>query len=249
MRNLTVIRLPDLRAWLVLLLMLLTLSAIRLLTPAPEALPALAPAMFGQSIVIDPGHGGADPGKTGESGEHEAVINLAVALKLAEYCRAAGAEVTLTREGASALASPKREDMQARVELARQAEADIFISLHCNSFISGRGEHGAQIFYQRGNPEGKLLADTLQAEIKLTLNNTERVALPHADSYLLKNIGGAAVVCEMGFLSNAEEESLLNDADYQWQMAWALFRGINAYLAAPAEPELPAGPEPAADSG
>jgi N-acetylmuramoyl-L-alanine amidase len=229
MRKITVISLPDIRAWLVLLLMLAVLTTIRF-WPVPEIVPALAPAMLGQVIVIDPGHGGIDPGMVGESGNNEATINLAVALKLAEYCRAAGAEVTLTRESESALATSKSEDMQARVELTRAAEADLFISLHCNSFTSGRSQHGAQVFYQRSNAQGQLLAETLQAELSRILGNTERVALPHPDSYLLRNLEQPTVICEMGFLSNAEEDALLNDSEYQWQMAWAVFSGINQYF-------------------
>jgi N-acetylmuramoyl-L-alanine amidase len=186
--------------------------------------------MFGQVIVIDPGHGGIDPGMVGEGGEVEAVINLAIALKLAEYCRAAGAEVTLTRESEAALANSKSEDMQARAKLAQTTEADLFISLHCNSFTSGRAEHGAQMFYQRDNSQGQLLAETLQSELMRILANTQRVALPHPDSYLLKNLDTAAIICEMGFLSNATEDALLNDNDYQWQVAWAIFSGLNQYL-------------------
>ena len=137
MRRITVIHFPDIRAWLILLFMLAVLTTISLL-PGPEATPALAPALFGQSIIIDPGHGGFDPGMVGVTGANEAAINLAIALKLAQYCSKAGAEVTLTCESDSALAGNKSDDLRERVNMTRVAETDIFISLHCNSFVSGR---------------------------------------------------------------------------------------------------------------
>lgn len=233
--RLTILRLPDLRIYLVVALMLAILLAARALPPG-RAAPALSPSLFGVSIVIDAGHGGWDPGMVGDAGV-EKEINLAVAQALAEYCRAAGATVSMTREGDGALADSKRADMDARLALCAGAEADIFISLHCNSYVSSRNQHGAQVFYQKGNAAGQLLAETLQVELKNSLANTERSALAHADSYLLKNLDIAAVICEMGFLSNAEEEALLTSSAYQWQLAWTLFSGLVSYLSAPAAAE------------
>lgn len=195
----------------------------------------LAPALFGVSIVIDAGHGGADPGMVG-SFILEKDINLSMARILAEYCRSAGAAVTLTREGDAALAEAKRQDMEERVGLTQAAEADIFISLHCNSFVSDPAQQGAQVFYAAGNGEGERLAKVLQQSLAERLGNTDRSALPHADSYLLKNIDTAAVIVEMGFLSNAREEELLASAAYQWELGWALFRGLADYLTAEARP-------------
>lgn len=191
---------------------------------------ALAPAMFGVSIVIDAGHGGWDPGMVGSSSE-EKEINLAVAKALAEYCRAAGAAVSLTREGDTALADSKREDMEARVALCTAAEADIFISLHCNSYPADSSQHGAQVFYRQGNTAGETLAGILQNALQEELANTDRSALPHSASYLLEQLDIAAVICEMGFLSHAEEEALLVSSAYQWQLAWTLFCGLVDYLA------------------
>lgn len=192
---------------------------------------AMSPALYGVSVVIDAGHGGWDPGKVGEE-QIEKDINLSVARKLAEYCRSGGASVTLTREGDAALAEAKREDMELRVQLTELAQADVFISLHCNSFTSGSSQHGAQCFYQRDNEQGQLLAEYIQAAFKSELGNTDRSALTHPDSFLLKNIEGAAVICEMGFLSNSEEEELLADEDYQWQIAWSVYSGLIDYLRA-----------------
>ena len=211
-------------------LCLALLLLVRGLAAGEPARSALAPALFGASIVIDAGHGGADPGMVG-SAAVEKEINLAVAGILADYCRQAGATVTLTRDQDGALAETKREDMAARVALTEEVQADVFISLHCNSFVYGPAQHGAQVFYAGGNAEGQRLAETLQSALVSQLGNTDRAALAHPDSYLLKNIDGAAVIVEMGFLSNAEEQQRLSSPAYQWELGWALFLGLNDYLA------------------
>jgi len=229
-RSITVFHLPSPRRLLMIVLVLaLLLAAKAAMGNAAEQ--ALAPALFGRSIVIDPGHGGWDPGMTGNNGSVEQDINLAVALRLAEYLRQAGALVTLTRENGEALAETKAADMAARVFITRETGADLFISLHCNSFVSSRSQHGAQVFFQSGSAEGRRLAETLQASLVQELDNTDRLALKHPDSYLLKNIDCPAVLAEMGFLSNAAEEELLMDPAYQWQVAWALFLGVEEFCA------------------
>lgn len=191
---------------------------------------ALAPSLFGVSLVIDAGHGGADPGMVGDA-VLEKDVNLTVAQILSGYCRSAGADVTMTRESDASLSDSKRADLDERVSLTQKAQADVFISLHCNSFVADPSQHGAQVFYAADNEEGRRLAETLQHALSQQLGNTERTALPHADSYLLKNIDCPAVIVEMGFLSNAAEEEELASPDYQRELGWALFRGLGDYLA------------------
>ena len=132
--------------------------------------------------------------------------------------------MVMTRESDTALADTKTEDMKARAALTENI--DMFISIHCNSFPNQRG---AQVFFQNGNEEGQALAEAVQNSIKQQLGNTERTAMAHADSYLLKNISGPAIICETGFLSHHEEEKLLLDEGYQWSMAWAIFSGMAEY--------------------
>ena len=191
---------------------------------------ALAPSLFGVSLVIDAGHGGADPGMVGDA-VLEKDVNLTVVQILSDYCRSAGADVTMIRESDASLSDSKRADLDERVALTQKAQADVFISLHCNSFVADPSQHGAQVFYAAGNEEGRRLAETLQRALSQQLGNTERTALPHADSYLLKNIDCPAVIVEMGFLSNAAEEEELASPDYQQELGWALFRGLGDYLA------------------
>lgn len=222
------IRLP--RPFLIIVVILVSLTllyTLRLYLLKKNIAETLAPALFNKSVAIDAGHGGWDPGVRGTTNSREADVNLKIALKLAEYCRESGAAVTMTRESDIALADTKVADMAARVEIVREADADIFISIHCNSYP---GQRGAQVFYEKGNDAGQALAEAIQESIRNTLKNTNRKALVHADAFLLHQIDGAAVICETGFLSNSNEEALLKDDAYQWDMAWAIFLGIINYL-------------------
>lgn len=225
------IRMPgSLIAGIIFLIGLISIFTLRYFILGQQESYTLSPALFGRSVVIDVGHGGWDPGVSGINGSREADINLAIACKLAEYCRGAGAEVTMTRESDIALAMNKANDMAARVQISKDADADIFVSIHCNSYP---GQHGAQVFYEKGNQEAKSLAESIQAQMAAHLANTDRQALPHTNAYLLKNIKAPAVICEVGFLSHPEEEKMLLDLDYQWELAWAIYSGLIEYLNKP----------------
>ena len=94
--------------------------------------PALSPSLFGKTIVVDPGHGDWDPGVVGITGVEEKDINLAIGKNLAELLRNSGAIVLLTRENDHVAYDKKEEDIRARAALADGA--DLFVSVHANSF-------------------------------------------------------------------------------------------------------------------
>ncbi|MCR4963016.1 MAG: N-acetylmuramoyl-L-alanine amidase [Firmicutes bacterium] len=189
--------------------------------------PALSPALFGKTVVIDPGHGDWDPGVVGVDGVQEKDVNLAVSKNLCQLLRNSGAVVLCTRENDRLAYDNKQEDMQARAALAK--EADLFVSIHANSFPAAPDTCGAQIFYGAGNEEGKKLAQAIQEQCGLLLHS-RRTALAHPDAYLLKHTAAPAVIAEMGFLSNPQEAQALAGGDYQRQAAWALYVGIVNYF-------------------
>src|SRR5690554_6003780 len=96
-------------------------------------------------VVIDPGHGGIDSGAVGSSGTREDELNLIVALKLKNYLEEHGAKVIMTRETDEGLAPKKSEDMRKRVELIKESNADVVISIHMNKFPQTK-YYGAQTF-------------------------------------------------------------------------------------------------------
>lgn len=189
-------------------------------------------------IVIDPGHGGIDPGSKGSNGTIEKEITLEMSKKLAAVLGQAGAIVIMTRETDTDLSDPsggklitrKRQDLSRRVGLANDRDADAFISIHVNSFKSGIREHGAQTFYQPNSAEGAKLAKCLQGELVRLMKNTNRKAKA-VDYYATRNAEMPAAIVEIGFISNPKEEKLMCEEDYQGKLAYAIYSGIIKYFA------------------
>jgi len=192
---------------------------------------AISWALAGRTVVIDAGHGGRDPGVIGTNGTREMDINLAIAKELQELLEQSGATVIMTRVDDQSLDKSKRSDLSKRVELVKSSKATLCISIHGNSFPRMRSLHGAQSFFSAHNEESRILAESIQGQIRMILGNTDRQALQHKTAYILRNIDVPAVVVEVGFLSNAEEERLLNEKAYQWKVAWAIFSGVAEYYA------------------
>lgn len=201
--------------------------------------PALAPteAVAGKTVVIDPGHGGPDPGAVGVAGSLEKEIVLAISDRLEPMLNRAavytlrlrdGDYDMVERQGRSGSGSRKRDDLLLRAKAANDAGADLFISLHANSFPSPRWK-GAQTFYAPGRPESKLLAEALQHRLREAFSDNTRKARP-GDYLVLKETRMPAVVVEVGFLSNPDEERLLTTASHQQKVAEAIYQGILDYL-------------------
>ncbi|MEA4815735.1 MAG: N-acetylmuramoyl-L-alanine amidase CwlD [Lachnospiraceae bacterium] len=181
-------------------------------------------------IVIDAGHGGYDPGKSGKIGEDEKDINLKISGYLTEYLEQGGAVVVLTRNEDTALGSAKKEDMKQRKNIVNESDADIMISIHQNAFTSSVVK-GAQVFYHESSEKGKLLSECVQKRLVEKLDpSNKRQAKQNKNYYVLRTTEIPAAIIECGFLSNAEEEKLLNDEEYQQNVAWAIYIGILDYF-------------------
>nr|WP_302598482.1 N-acetylmuramoyl-L-alanine amidase [uncultured Cellulosilyticum sp.] len=184
-------------------------------------------------IIVDPGHGGFDPGKPGINGEDEKDLNLKIALKLRDYLEQSGAMVVMTRttdndvDGMEGV-KHKSKDMAQRKQMA--ADGDIVVSIHQNSF-SQPSVRGAQAFYSKKSEHGKALATLIQRSIKENADTeNRREAKSNANYYVLKAIEIPSVIVECGFLTNSEEEAKLNDDLYQDKMAWSIYLGIVRYF-------------------
>jgi len=190
-----------------------------------------------QTIVIDAGHGGVDGGAESDSGLVEKHITLEIAFRVRDYLQQAGAIVVMTRVDDRDLASPqtkgfsrrKTEDLKNRAQLIKEANPDLFVTIHLNSVPSSRWR-GAQTFYYPGREEDKRLATLIQEEIKRNLENTDRVANTVSPMmYLLKTAEVPSALVEVGFLSNVQEAALLGDVRYQGKLAASIYRGILRY--------------------
>ncbi|MEG1538291.1 MAG: N-acetylmuramoyl-L-alanine amidase, partial [Clostridiales bacterium] len=182
------------------------------------------------TIVVDAGHGGADPGAVGVTGTLEKEVDLAIANRLADLLESSGVEVIQTREMDEMIAKNKTEDIHKRAEIACEAQANLFITVHANS-IPQKNLQGAQVFYHPDSPEGCRLAGNIQDEIRRVMGNTNRKILAKNDIFLLNHLAIPAVLVEVGFLSNQEEEALLQDPEYQNRMAWCIYSGLVNFLA------------------
>ncbi|MDD4168758.1 MAG: N-acetylmuramoyl-L-alanine amidase [Desulfotomaculaceae bacterium] len=200
---------------------------------------ALSWTVANKLIVIDPGHGGLDPGALGTTGIHEKDMVLEVSKKLALILQEAGAEAVLTRETDRDLSDPvadysyqaKIQDLSRRVELANSRNADIFVSVHVNSFSDPR-EDGPQTFSQPGSAESKKLAQAIQFEFNRFLANPGREA-KQVDYFANRMTKMPSTIVEIGFITNPKEEKLLLDEHYQNKVAWTIYAGIVRYFAQP----------------
>ncbi len=186
-------------------------------------------------VVIDPGHGGIDNGVIGKSGYKESEFNLQMSKELAAFLENAGFKVVLTRTDENGLYgedddNKKRADMAARKAIIEKNDPDFVISIHANKF-PGDGRRGAQVFFDDMSKEGKLLADNIQNGLNL-LNSANVGRTFNAlagDYYMLKCTVKPSVIVECGFMSNAEDEKLLSDAEYRKKLAFAVYSGIVGY--------------------
>ncbi len=186
-------------------------------------------------ILIDPGHGGNDPGKVGVNGAKEKDINLTIALILRDLLEKDGYEVVMTRDTDTGLyeetdSNKKNADMRKRVKLIEDTNPTIAVSIHQNSF-SQESSHGAQVFYYETSVEGKKFATVMQETIKdVIADGNHRKEKANTAYYMLKKSKCPLIIVECGFLSNYKEAELLITQDYQTKMAEAIRKGILKYL-------------------
>lgn len=190
-------------------------------------------------IIIDAGHGLPDEGTASANGITEQGINLEIALKLQTLLETTGTEVILTRSDengiydvdAKSIRQKKISDTVSRVDIGNNSEADVFVSIHLNYYQDGKYS-GWQTFYQSISPESCELASAIQTQLNSnfnTKNNRQPMAI--SGVYIMDKIKIPTVIVECGFLSNAEEEKLLQQASYQDSIAWGIYIGIQSYFA------------------
>ncbi|WP_242224061.1 N-acetylmuramoyl-L-alanine amidase CwlD [Bacillus cereus group sp. BfR-BA-01380] len=193
--------------------------------------------LSGKIIVLDAGHGGPDGGAVGGEDIIEKDITLEITKKVRDYLQEQGALVILTRNGDYDLADKstkgysrrKAEDLKKRVDIVNKSDVDFFVSVHLNALPSGSSK-GAQTFYYRSLVENERAAKFIQAELRTSLENTNRSAKTISHVYLLKYAKTPGALVEAGFLSNVNERYLLNSEKYQQKVAAAIYRGVLRYF-------------------
>lgn len=192
-------------------------------------------------LVIDPGHGGFDPGAVASDGTAESQINLKVALQMEEMARLLGVKTDMTRredvstesDAAAVVRQRKNSDLQNRVAQINGVSGGVLVSLHQNSLPQVPSVHGAQVFYSETGGSREL-AESVQAALNQTVNDrAKEVKAAGGGVYLLKKAEIPAILVECGFLSNGEETALLNTQAHQNRLAVTILASALDHLAQP----------------
>ncbi len=182
----------------------------------------------GTKVMVDPGHGGSDAGAIGPAGNKEANINLGVSLKLRDKLEALGAEVRMTRDTDRNVAfpgAPQQEELKARVALANEWPAEVYISVHGNS-AENAAAHGTETYHSRNaSSASRRMAANVHEEMVSATGFRDR-GVKAANFHVIKNTHMPAILVETGFVSNAVEEGHLVDPDMQDKMAQAITNGV-----------------------
>jgi N-acetylmuramoyl-L-alanine amidase len=172
-------------------------------------------------VIIDPGHGGNDPGAIGIGGLQEKNIILPIGQRVAQILQQNGLQVVMTRN------SDFFVSLQGRVDMAERANADVFVSIHANSLGLGRPDvSGLEVYYYDSGVE---LARVVKNNILQSVNVRDR-GIRRARFFVLRKSSMPSILVETGYLTGREDAAKLRDPQYQNQMAEGIARGILQYL-------------------
>lgn len=192
--------------------------------------------LAGRVIVVDPGHGTPDGGAVGPGGTKEKDNTLAIALKLQDLLRLNGASVIMTRTNDQAPTGSQYTqltDLQARVNLANSSNADIFVSIHNDSYTNP-DVSGTSTWYSSNNVSGQadeslLLASYIQNRVTDSLGTLDR-GVRDANFYVNKYTTMPSALVEVGFISNPDEEVKLSNNEFRQKAANGIYLGIVDYF-------------------
>jgi N-acetylmuramoyl-L-alanine amidase len=187
-------------------------------------------SLKGRVIVVDPGHGGSDAGAIGPSNLLEKNVTLAIARDLQQLLSDGGATVIMTRTSDKDVANGDAsdiEELQARADVANQANADLFISIHADSFAEY--ETGTTTYFCAGSNDdlARFVQDSMVSQLKLYDRGSQS-----SDFYVLKNTNMPAILTEAAFISNPKEEKLLANRNFNQKVAIGIYNGIKRYFLA-----------------
>ena len=186
----------------------------------------------GKTIVLDPGHGGSDPGAIGPTGLQEKQVTLPIAEYLKSILEAKGAKVILTRTTDVDVYGPHAsgvDELQARVNVANANRADAFISIHINSF-SNPNVGGIATYYFDGSEQSKKLASAVQGQIAEHSGFNGDRGIQPGNLYVLRHSLMPSILVELGFISNPKEEGHLKETSTRQEFANELAKGLELYF-------------------
>jgi len=189
--------------------------------------------LSGKTIVIDPGHGGRDRGTTGKVlGTIEKDLNLKVAQNIKKELEdRTDAKVILTREDDTSLLpeTNQKEELQARVKVAKDHSADLYISIHHDAF-EDTNVKGITTHYGVNKRKDKKLAKIVQKAIFNQNIDTRDRGVQGSDYLVLRENSSPAILIELGFTSNEGDEKRMNSAEFQAKTQQGIVDGIIEYF-------------------
>ncbi|MBH0161714.1 cell wall-binding repeat-containing protein [Fictibacillus sp. 26RED30] len=180
-------------------------------------------SLFGKSIVLDPGHGGTDPGAIG-NGLKEKDVVLDVGLQSKELLKNSGARIVMTRSTDTFIT------LTNRANVGNKSSADSFISIHANSY-PGTSPNGSETYWNDVNnsTQSKALATEIQKLLIQKLQTNDR-GVKEDNFYVIKYVKIPSVLVELGFISNSQDAKKLASPTYRRLAAEAIAQGtINFY--------------------
>lgn len=210
---------------IVLVLLLLLISPTSTIVSA-----APSHSLQNKVIVVDPGHGGSDTGAIGPDNIAEKNVTLNIARDLRKLLSDEGARVIMTRTSDQDVAydgASDCEELQARVNIANQANADLFISIHADASVES--VNGTTTYFYPGSNED--LAQLVQNSMVSQLKLYDRGFQPN-DYYVLKYTNMPSILTEAAFISNPKEEKLLMNPGFDKKVAIGIYNGIKKYFSA-----------------
>ncbi len=187
-----------------------------------SVLPQIPTAPRAGRLVIDPGHGGRDPGAIGVTGVYEKTINLAVAKKIAADLRRKGLTVTMTRE------DDRYPELESRADIANRRHVNLFVSIHCDS-APNTGAQGFTLYVANAASSDALRAARAIAKSMATTDLDNR-GIRREDYRVLVQTECPAVLIELGYISNVQDSAKLENNAFQNRLAAAVAAGIADYF-------------------
>lgn len=189
-------------------------------------------------VVVDPGHGGSDPGAIGINGLYEKTVNSEISYRLEKLLKEYGYEVVLTRDRDISLSLDKR------VEIAKSSDADLFVSVHANAHPDSSIQ-GTMVLYhdaaypnpsypaseemKKLTPQSRRLAQSILDAVLEEVPNINRGLVP-SSAYVVRMGNIPSVLVETAFLSNAKDAEKLSSPAYWDKYAKGIAKGIMNYL-------------------
>lgn len=178
-------------------------------------------ALKDKTIIVDPGHGGYDVGAISASEVYEKDFTFTTSSMLKDTLETLGAKVIMTRDNDEYIR------LGSRVSLSNLTSPDVFISIHYNSFPEVSSAQGISTYYY--SDKDKALAKSVQNHLLLSTGAEDRDTL-YENLQVLRHNKYKALLLELGFISNTDEESLLKTSDYQRQLVEGIISGLNGHM-------------------